>query len=68
MPVGSTPFSLFGAFSKKAFLSATFPTRVNPSYGQPNPMQGIIPTQGGNSGTSSTSGPCNSWQGSVPSS
>jgi hypothetical protein len=31
-------------------------------------MQGTIPAQGANPGTSSTSGPWNSWQGSVPSS
>jgi hypothetical protein len=42
MLVGSTPFSLFGAFGNNTFSSATFPTGGNPSYGQPNPMQGTI--------------------------
>jgi hypothetical protein len=68
MPVGSTPFSLFGAFGNNAFLSATFPTGGNPGFGQPIPMQGIIPTQGAHPGNSSTAGPWNSWQGSVLSS
>jgi hypothetical protein len=68
MLVGSTPFSLFGAFGNNTFSSASFPTRGNPGYGQPNPMQGTIPAQGANPGTSSASGPWNSWQGSVPSS
>jgi hypothetical protein len=43
MPVGSTPFSLFGVFSNNTFLSATFPTGGNPSFGQSIPMQGTIP-------------------------
>jgi hypothetical protein len=43
MPVGSTPFSLFGAFGNNAFSSATFPTWGNPSFRQPIPMQGTIP-------------------------
>jgi hypothetical protein len=68
MSVGSTPFSLFGAFGNNAFSSAAFPTGGNPSFRQPIPMQGTIPAQGANPGTSSTSGPWNSWQGSVPSS
>jgi hypothetical protein len=36
--VGSTQFSLFGAFANNAFSSATFPTGGNLGYGQPNPM------------------------------
>jgi hypothetical protein len=68
MPVGSTPFSLIGTFGNNAFSSAAFPTGGNPSFGQSIPMQGTIPAQGANLGTSSTSGPWNSWQGSVPSS
>jgi hypothetical protein len=44
MLVGSTPFSLFGAFGNNAFSSATFPTWGNPSFRQPIPMQGTIPT------------------------
>jgi hypothetical protein len=62
MSVGSTPFSLFGAFGNNAFSSTTFPTGGNPGFGQP------IPAQGENPGTSFASGPWNSWQGSVPSS
>jgi hypothetical protein len=46
MSVGSTLFSLFGAFGNNAFSSAIFSTGGNPGYGQPNPMQGIIPAQG----------------------
>jgi hypothetical protein len=68
MSIGLTPFSFFGAFGNNTFSSATFPTRGNPSYGQPIPMQGTIPAQGANPGTSSTSGCWNSSQGSVPSS
>jgi hypothetical protein len=68
MPVGSTPFSLFDAFGNNTFSSAAFLTGGNLDYRQPNPMQGTIPTQGENLGTSSASGPWNSWQGSVPSS
>jgi hypothetical protein len=66
MSVGSTAFYLFGAFGNNTFSSASFLTGGNPSFGQPIPMQGIIPAQGENSGTSLTSGPWNSWQGSVP--
>jgi hypothetical protein len=68
MLVGSTPFSLFIVFGNNAFSSATFPTGDNPGFGQPFPMQGTIPAQGANPGTSSTSRPWNSWQGSIPSS
>ena len=38
MPIGSTPFSLFGAFGNNAFLSVAFPTGGNPGFGQPIPM------------------------------
>jgi hypothetical protein len=38
MPVGSTPFSFFGAFGNNAFSSATFLTGGNPGYRQPIPM------------------------------
>jgi hypothetical protein len=68
MPIGLTPFSLFSAFGKNAFSSATFLTGGNPGFRQTIPMQGTIPTQGAHPGASSTSGPWNSWQGSVPSS
>jgi hypothetical protein len=43
MLVGSTPFSSFDAFGNNSFSSATFPTRGNPSFRQPIPMQGTIP-------------------------
>jgi hypothetical protein len=66
MSVGSTPFYLFGAFSNNVFSSATFPTGGNPNYGPPIPMQSTIPTQGANLENSSTLGPWNSWQGSIP--
>jgi hypothetical protein len=61
MSVGSTSVSLFGAFGNNAFFSAAFMTGGNPNYEQPIPMQGIIPTQGENPGTSSASRPWNSW-------
>jgi hypothetical protein len=66
MPVGLTPFYLIGTFGNDAFSSAAFPTGGNPSFGQSIPMQGTIPAQGENLGTSSTSGPWNSWQRSIP--
>jgi hypothetical protein len=68
MLVGSTPFSLAETFGNNAFSSVAFPTGGNPSFGQSTPMQGTIPAQGENLGTSSTSRPWNSWQGSIPSS
>jgi hypothetical protein len=67
MPVGLIPFSLISMFGNNAFSSASFPTGGNPSFGKPIPMQGTIPEQGANPGTSSASGPWNSWQGSIPS-
>jgi hypothetical protein len=66
--VGSTPFSLFGTFGNNTFSSATFLTGGNPGYGQLNPMQGTIPSEGENPTIPSTQGPWNSWQGSIPSS
>jgi hypothetical protein len=68
MSVGYTLFYLAGTFGNNAFSSVTFSTRDNPSFGQSTPMQGTIPAQGENLGTSSTTRPWNSWQGSVPSS
>jgi hypothetical protein len=68
MLVGLTPFSLIENFGNNAFSLATFPIGGNLSFGQSIPMQGTIPAQGENLRTSSTSGPWNSWQGSVPSS
>jgi hypothetical protein len=55
MLVGLTLFSLAGTFCNNAFLSTTFPTGGNPSFGQSIPIQGTIPAQGENIGTSSTS-------------
>jgi hypothetical protein len=66
MLVGSTPFYLTETFGNNGFSSTTFPTGGNPSFGQSVPMQGTIPAQGENLGTSSASGPWNSGQGSVP--
>ena len=48
MSVGSTLFSLFGAFGNNVFFPVVISTKGNPGYGQQNPMQGIIPAQGGN--------------------
>ena len=66
MLVGSTPFSLFDVFGNNIFLSATISAGGNPGYGQQNPVQGTIPTQGANLGIPSSQGPWNPWQGSVP--
>ena len=68
MSVGYTLFYLAGTFGNNAFSLVAFPTGGNPSFGQSIPMQGTIAAQGENLGTSSTSGPWNSWQGSIPSS
>jgi hypothetical protein len=57
MLVGSTLFSLARTFGNNSFSSADFPTGGNPSFGQSIPVQGTIPTQGANLGTSSTSRP-----------
>jgi hypothetical protein len=65
MPVGSTPFSLAGTFGNNAFSSTTFLTGGNPSFGHSIPMQGTIPAQGANPGTSFALGPWNFGQGSV---
>jgi hypothetical protein len=43
MPVGSTPFSLFGVFGNNAFSSVTFSTGGNPGLRQSISMQGTIP-------------------------
>jgi hypothetical protein len=67
MLIGSTSFYLFSAFGNNTFSSAAFPIVGNSGYRQPNLMQGTIPTQGANPGTSSALEPWNSWQGSVPS-
>jgi hypothetical protein len=44
--VGSMPFSLFGAFGNNTFSSSSFSSGGNPIFGQPNPMQGFVPSQG----------------------
>jgi hypothetical protein len=67
MSIGSTSFSLFNAFGNNAFSSVVVSTGGNPGYGQQNPMQGTIPTQGGNLGIISSQGPWNPWQVSFPS-
>jgi hypothetical protein len=66
MPVGLMPFSLLDVFGNNAFSSASISVRGKPSYGQPNPMQGTITTQGKNLGIPSSQGLWNMWQGSVP--
>jgi hypothetical protein len=53
-------------FGKNEFSSATISVGGNPSYGQQNPMQGTIPTQGESLGIPSSQGPWNPWQVSVP--
>jgi hypothetical protein len=57
MTIGSTPFSLAETFGNNTFSSVAFPTRGNPSFGQSILVQGTIPTQGENLGTSSALGP-----------
>jgi hypothetical protein len=66
--VGSMSFSFFGAFGNNPFSSAVVSTGGNPSFGQQNPVQGTIPTQGVNTRVFSTQGLWNPWQGAVPSS
>jgi hypothetical protein len=68
MLVGLKLFSLFSVFGNNAFSSTTFPTGGSLGFRQSIPMQGTIPEHGAHPGTSSTSGPWNSWQGFVPSS
>jgi hypothetical protein len=38
MPLGLTPFSLFDAFGKRTFSSASISVGGKPSYGQQNPI------------------------------
>jgi hypothetical protein len=45
-PVGSMSFSLFDAFGNNTFSLATVSVGGNLSFGQQNPVQGTIPTQG----------------------
>jgi len=58
---------LFGAFEKKTFSSVAFLARGNPSFGQQNLVQGIIPSQGVMIGVYSIQGLWNPWQGYFPS-
>jgi hypothetical protein len=44
--VGSMSFSLFDVFGNNAFSSAVVSAGGNPGFGQQNPVQGTIPTQG----------------------
>jgi hypothetical protein len=66
--VGSMSFSLFDAFGNNTFSSAVISAWGKPGFGQQNPVQGTIPTQGENTRVPSSQGPWNPWQGSVPSS
>ena len=61
MMVGLTALSFFGVFCNNYFSLFVFPTGGNPNLGQPIPMQGTIPAQGENPGTSSAAGPWNSF-------
>jgi hypothetical protein len=65
--VGSMSFSLFDAFGNNAFSSAVVSAGGNPGFGQQNPVQGTIPTQGESTRVFSSQGLWNPWQGSVPS-
>jgi hypothetical protein len=42
--VGSMNFYLFGSFGNNYFSSSSFSVGGNPVFGQPNPMQGFIPS------------------------
>jgi hypothetical protein len=42
--VGYIPLSLFDAFGNNAFSSSALSIGDNPIFGQPNPMQGLIPS------------------------
>jgi hypothetical protein len=65
--VGSMSFSLFGAFGNNTFSLTSFPTGGNPNFGQQNPVQGTIPSQGATTGVYSTQGLWNPLQGLFPS-
>jgi hypothetical protein len=60
-------FSLFDMFGNNAFSSVVISTRGNLGFGQQNPVQGTIPTQGESTRVFSSQGLWNPWQGSVPS-
>jgi hypothetical protein len=54
-------FSLFGAFGNNNFSLAAISTGGNPSFGQQNLMQCIIPSHGAMTGVFSTQGILNPW-------
>jgi hypothetical protein len=56
MPVVSMSFSLFDGFVNNFFSSATISAGGNPSFGQRNPVQCTIPTQGENTRVFSSQG------------
>jgi hypothetical protein len=61
MSVGSPPFSLLDMFGNKVFSLDVISVGGNPGYGQQNPMEGTIPTQGENLGIPSSQGLWNFW-------
>jgi hypothetical protein len=61
MLVGSMLFSLFDAFGNNAFSSAAVSNGGNPSFGQHNLVQGIIPSHGATTGVFSTQSFWNPW-------
>jgi hypothetical protein len=63
--VGSIPSYLLVAFGNNSFSSSSISARGNPSFGQQNPVQGTIPTQGENKKVFSSQGFSNPWQGAV---
>jgi hypothetical protein len=66
MSVGSMFFSLFDMFGNNPFSSDATSAGGNPSFGQQNPVQSTIPSQGETTRVFSTQGLWNPWQGSVP--
>jgi hypothetical protein len=68
MLVGSMSFSLFDVFGNNAFSLVVVSVGGNSGFGQHNPVQGTIPTQGANTGGFSSQGLWSPWQGSIPSS
>jgi hypothetical protein len=59
--VGSMHFSLFDTFGNNTFSSSSFSTGGNPVFGQQNPTQGFIPSQGAMTGVYSSQGLGNPW-------
>jgi hypothetical protein len=60
-------FYLFGVFGNNYFTSSTFSTGGNLVFGQQNPAQGFIPSQGVMTEVYSSQSLGNPWQGSFPS-